>query len=102
MLLGKGMEISLRCDLGLGLILGVVQRWGLWVGLGLRLLLYLDLLRLVVRVVLELGGCCSVLTEATGLSCAVDLSQGVQCLALGVLQEVCLALSLRQRQHIRL
>lgn len=102
MLLGKGMEISLRCGLGLGLSLGLVQWWGLWVGLGLGLglllLLYLDLLWLVVGVVLELGGRCSVLTEATGLSCTVDLAQSVQGLALSVLQQVGLALRVRQKR----
>lgn len=96
MLLGKGMKISLGC----GLCLGLVQRWGLQVGLGLRLL-NLGLLWLVVRVVLELGGSCSVLTETTGLSGAVDLTQCVQSLALGVLQQVGLALRGRQKEEPR-
>lgn len=91
-----GMEVSLRCDLGLGLSLGLVHWWcrRLWMGLRLRLLLllHLDLQRLVVRMMLELWGSGSVFTEATGLSCTVDLTQRVQCLALGMLQQVCLAL----------
>lgn len=78
--------------MGLGLNLGQVQWYRLWVGLGLRLLLHLDLLWLVVRMVLELWGSCSVLAETTGLSCTVDLTQSVQCLTLSVLQQVCLAL----------
>lgn len=97
------MEISLWCGVGYGLSLGLMQRWGLWVGLSRRLLQYLDLLRLVVRVVLELGGRRSVLTEPTGLSCTVDLTQSVQGLALSVLQQVCLALIWRQKesqQHV--
>lgn len=98
------MEVSLRCGVGYGLSLGLMQRWGLWVGLSRRLRLYLDLLRLlVVRVVLELGGRRSVLTEPTGLSCTVDLTQSVQGLALSVLQQVRLALIWRQKesqQHI--
>lgn len=60
--------------------------------LGLRLLLYLDLLWLWVRMVLELWGSISVFTKATGLSCTVNLTQGVQCLVLRMLQQVCLAL----------
>lgn len=78
--------------MGLGLSLGLVQWWRLQVGLGLRLLLHLDLLWLVARMVLELGGSGTVFTEATGLSCTVNLTQSVQCLALSVLQQVCLAL----------
>lgn len=46
---------------------------------------------------LELWGSCSILTETTGLSGAVDLAQSVQCLALGMLQQICLALSQKQR-----
>lgn len=48
--------------------------------------------------VLELGGSCSVLTEATGLSGTVDLTQRVQRLALGVFQQVGLALRGRQKE----
>lgn len=93
LLQGERMEISLRCGLQGG-------RWGLEgvdrrrvrVGLGLRRLLYVDLRRLVERVVLQLRGSGSVLTEAAGLSRTVDLTQRVQGLALGVLQQVRLAL----------
>lgn len=66
------------------------QGWRLRMDLGLRLLLYLN--RGVVGRVLELGGSRSVLTEATGLSGAVDLTQSVQCFTLSVLQQVGLAL----------
>lgn len=76
MLLGKvGMVASLRFGVGQGLGLGLVERRRLRVGLGMRLLLDLDLLQLVVqRVVLELRGRGSVLAEAAGLSCTVDLA----------------------------
>ena len=97
--LGKGMEVSRRGNLGLGL--GLVRWWRLWVGLGLRLLLYLDLLKWVVLRRLEPGGGCSVFTEAAGLSCTVDLTQVVQGLTLGVFQQVGLALRFRQRETER-
>lgn len=48
---------------------------------------------------LELGGSGSVLTETTGLSRTVDLTQRVERLTLGVLQQVCLALRMRQRER---
>lgn len=48
---------------------------------------------------LELGGSCSVLTETTGLSGTVDLTQSVQGFALGVLQQVGLALRGRQKEE---
>lgn len=48
------IEISLRCCLGLGLRLRVQWRRRLWVGPSLRQLLYLDLLWLVVRMMLQL------------------------------------------------
>lgn len=48
--------------------------------------------------VLKLWGSCTIFTEATGLSCTVDLTQSVQRLALSVLQQICLALRVRQRK----
>lgn len=108
LLLGERMEISLRCGLRRGRRgLEGVDRRRVRVGLGLRRLLYVDLLRLVERVVLQLRGSGSVLTEAAGLSRTVDLTQRVQGLALCVLQQVRLALRDRQEeghnfcQHIR-
>lgn len=94
-LLRQGVEVSLgRLRLGLGLRWGVVERRR---GLDRRRLL--DLWRLVDGVVLELRGGRSVLAEATGLSCTVDLTQGVQGLALGVFQQVGLALKKRERER---
>lgn len=92
MLLGERVVISLRCCLRLG----QVRCGRLRVRFGLRLLLHLDLRR---RMVLELWGGCAVLTEATGLSCTVDLTQRVQRLTLSVLQQV--GLALRQRETER-
>lgn len=93
LLLGERMEISLRCGVRGGRwCLEGVDRRRVWVGLGLRRLLDVDLRRLVERVVLQLRGSGSVLTEAAGLSRTVDLTQRVQGFALGVLQQVRLAL----------
>lgn len=87
---GMGVRMSLRWNLGLDF--GLIKRMRLWVELGWRLLLYLQWL--VLRMVLQLWGSCSIFIEAAGLSCIVDLTQSVQCLALGMLQQVCLALTL--------
>lgn len=95
LLLGERMEISLRRGLRRGRrgLEGVDRRRvRVRVGLGLKRLLYVDLRRLVERVVLQLRGGGSVLTEAAGLSRTVDLTQRVQGLALGVFQQVRLAL----------
>lgn len=93
------MGISLRCSLWLSL----VQRRGLGQCLSCRLLLnleQLELLGLLLRVVLLLWGSRFILTETAGLSCTVDLTQRVQCLALSVLQQVRLALRVRQKKRL--
>lgn len=96
------MGISLRCSLWLSL----VQRRGLGQCLSRRLLLNLEqlellgLLGLLLRMVLLLWGSRFILTETAGLSCTVDLTQCVQCLALSVLQQVRLALRVRKEKRL--
>lgn len=85
-MLGRRMGESLRCSPWLRLVRG------LRLGHGLLLLLQLG--------VLLLGGSCFVLAQTAGLSCTVDLTERVQRLALGVLQQVRLALGGRNRSHV--
>ncbi|KAG7260132.1 hypothetical protein CRUP_021123 [Coryphaenoides rupestris] len=89
LLLGvRWLRRRLRLGLGLVLGLGLGLRLGLGLGLGLRLGLRLGEAEGRQRVVLQLGGAGRpVLAEAAGLGGAVDLPQGVQGLALGVLQQ---------------
>lgn len=86
------MGESLRCSPGLRLV------GGLRLGQGLQLL---QLLELQLRLgVLLLGGRRLVLAQTAGLSCTVDLTERVQRLALGVLQQVRLALGGTNRSRV--
>lgn len=87
------MGESLRCSPGLRLV------GGLRLGQGLQLLLQLQELQLRLGVLL-LGGRRLVLAQTAGLSCTVDLTERVQRLALGVLQQVRLALGGTNRSHV--
>lgn len=102
LLRGDWLEVRLRCGLALEKVhwrgrslLGLGrERWRrrlqlMHVGV---LLLQLRQRRLVEGMVLQLRGRRSVLAEAAGLSGTVDLTQRVQRLALGVFQQVGLAL----------
>lgn len=112
MVLGGRMGESLRCSPGLRLVRGLRLGHGLQLQLLLRLgvlrlgqgllLLQLQLLELLqLRLgVLLLGGRCFVLAQTAGLSCTVDLPERVQRLALGVLQQVGLALGGTNRSHV--
>lgn len=78
------MGESLRCSPGLRLVGGLRLGQGLQLRLG----------------VLLLGGRCLVLAQTAGLSCTVDLTERVQRLALGVLQQVRLALGGTNRSRV--
>lgn len=98
MLRGR-MGESLRCSPRLRLVRGL--RLGQGLLLLLLQLLELQLLELQLRLgVLLLGGRRFVLAQTAGLSCTVDLTERVQRLALGVLQQVRLALGGRNRSHV--